>query len=238
MSGKGKTTKKSNKLIQRKKEISNKKSNLKRKKGNVKKEKNILDTIKVSEVMKTAEVVDEKTGINEIVKKFLDKKYKGIFVSKNKEIIGLINLSNLLEAIRERKHTSKLKAMDIIEKIIVINKNDTLSKAILIMNIHKSDCLAVLDGKRFLGVVTRERILNKIAKNLFSEKTSIKNEKIETNVDKLLNILKKGETNIKELEEKLDIGGEQIEEWLKILEKQKVIKIEKHFGKIKLEYVR
>lgn len=238
MGGKDKTTKRTNKLIRRKKEILNKKSNLKRKKKNIKKEKNILDTIKVSEVMKTAEVVDEKTGIEDIIKKFTEKKYKGLFVSEKNKITGIINLSNLLECIKKRKNTSKLKARDIIEKIIIINKNDSLSKAILIMNIHKSDCLAVLEGKRFLGVVTRERILNKIGKTLFSQKTMVENEKIETNVDKLLDILRKRETNMKELEEKLDVDGEQIEEWLKILVKQKVIKIEKHFGKIKLEHVR
>jgi len=40
------------------------------------------------------------------------------------------------------------------------------------------------------------------------------------------------------LKEKLDVDEEQIESWLKILEEQKVIKIERHFGKIKLKYVR
>ena len=112
-----------------------------------------------------------------------------------------------------------------------------MGSAMCIRDRHKSDCLAVMDRNRFLGVVTREKILNKIAKNLFSEKTPV-NEKIETNVDRLLDILKKGETSMKELEEKLDVKREQIEEWLKILENQKVIKIERHFGKIRLKYVR
>ncbi|RLJ02420.1 MAG: hypothetical protein DRP10_01325 [Candidatus Aenigmatarchaeota archaeon] len=201
------------------------------------KTKNILESIKVLEVMKEAEIIDEKTPVQEIIKKFLDKKYKGIFVSKKRRVVGIITLSDLLEVLRERKKISKLRAKDIMNKIISIKKEDNLSKAILIMNIHKLDCLAVIDRERFLGVITRERILNKIAKNLFSEKTPV-NKKIETNVDKLLKILKKGETNIKELKEKLDVDEEQIESWLKILEEQKVIKIERHFGKIKLKYVR
>ncbi len=223
---------KTNNLIRRKKGILNK--------DKIKKkiERNILDTIKVSEVIKNAPIVDEKTGINEIIKEFLEKKYKGILISENKKITGLIDLSNLLEIIRKRKNTSKLKAKDLSEEVIYIKKEDNLSKAILIMDIHKSGCLGVLDGKRFLGVVTRERILNKIGKTLFSQKKIVENEKIETNVDKLLDILRKGETTVKELEEKLDVSEEQIEEWLKILEKQKVIKTGRHFGKIKLEHVR
>jgi len=237
---------KTNKKITGKIEKSNLKEDFKKesvlkedfKKDNVeRKEKNILNMIKVSEAMGEAEIVDEKTSAQEIIKKFLDKKYKGIFVSKKNKIVGLIKLSNLFEILGEEREISKLKAEDIMGEIISIDKQDNLSKAILIMKMHNSDCLAVMDGNRFLGVVTRERILNKIAKNLFSKKTPV-NEKIETNVDRLLDILKKGETSMKELEEKLDVDGEQIEEWLKILENQKVIKIERHFGKIRLKYVR
>ncbi len=237
---------KTNKKITGKIEKSNLKEDFKKesvlkedfKKDNVeRKEKNILNMIKVSEVMGEAEIVDEKTSAQEIIKKFLDKKYKGIFVSKKNKIVGLIKLSNLFEILGEEREISKLKAEDIMGEIISIDKQDNLSKAILIMKMHNSDCLAVMDGNRFLGVVTRERILNKIAKNLFSKKTPV-NEKIETNVDRLLDILKKGETSMKELEEKLEVDGEQIEEWLKILENQKVIKIERHFGKIRLKYVR
>jgi len=242
-----KTNKKNtNKKITGKIEKSNLKEDFKKesvlkedfKKDNVeRKEKNILNMIKVSEAMGEAEIVDEKTSAQEIIKKFLDKKYKGIFVSKKNKIVGLIKLSNLFEILGEEREISKLKAEDIMGEIISIDKQDNLSKAILIMKMHNSDCLAVMDGNRFLGVVTREKILNKIAKNLFSKKTPV-NEKIETNVDRLLDILKKGETSMKELEEKLDVDGEQIEEWLKILENQKVIKIERHFGKIRLKYVR
>ena len=237
---------KTNKKITGKIEKSNLKEDFKKesvlkkdfKKDNVeRKEKNILNMIKVSEAMGEAEIVDEKTSAQEIIKKFLDKKYKGIFVSKKNKIVGLIKLSNLFEILGEEREISKLKAEDIMGKIISIDKQDNLSKAILIMKMHNSDCLAVMDGNRFLGVVTREKILNKIAKNLFSKKTPV-NEKIETNVDRLLDILKKGETSMKELEEKLDVDREQIEEWLKILENQKVIRIERHFGKIRLKYVR
>jgi len=237
---------KTNKKITGKIEKSNLKEDFKKesvlkedfKKDNVERnEKNILNMIKVSEAMGEAEIVDEKTSAQEIIKKFLDKKYKGIFVSKKNKIVGLIKLSNLFEILGEEREISKLKAEDIMGEIISIDKQDNLSKAILIMKMHNSDCLAVMDGNRFLGVVTREKILNKIAKNLFSKKTPV-NEKIETNVDRLLDILKKGETSMKELEEKLDVDREQIEEWLKILENQKVIRIERHFGKIRLKYVR
>ena len=229
---------KDDELILEKKDKDNKISKEEVKIEETKTEKNILDLIKVSEVIKNADVVDEKTEIEGILKKFLEKKYNEVFVSGKGNIIGLINLSNLLETLRKGGETTKLRATDLMEKVITINKEDSLSKAILIMNIHKLDCLGVTDGKEFLGIITQKRILNKIGKNLFSQKTGVEKERIETNVDKLLDILEKGKTSMKELERELDVGSEQIEEWLKILEKQKVIKIGKYFGKIKLEHVR
>ncbi len=205
-----------------------------------KSENKLLETITVSEVMKRPEVMDIESPVVEVVRMFSEKKCNGIFISKKEKIAGLIILQDILEVLMKKKKIVKLKAGDIMKDFVGMNKGDNLSKAILSMHVHRSNCVAVMDHKNVVGVVTRSRILNKLAKNIFAtEDNEIIGNIIETKVDRLLDLLKKKETNMKELEAKLDIDGEKIEEWLEILKIHKIIKYKKSlFGKMQVEYVK
>ncbi len=211
-----------------------------KKKGAKKPENKLLETITVAEVMKKAEIMDIESPVVEVVRRFSEKKCEGIFISKKGKIMGLIILPDILEVLRRKKKIAKLKAGDIMGELIYMNKDGNLSKAILSMHMHKSNCVAVIDHKNVVGVVTRSRILSKLAKNIFvTEEEGVIGNIIETKVDKLLDLLRKKETNMKELEEKLNLDEEKIEEWLEILEDHDLIKYKKSlFGKILVEHVK
>ncbi|RLI99737.1 MAG: hypothetical protein DRP06_02960, partial [Candidatus Aenigmatarchaeota archaeon] len=227
-----------NKLIKKNKTKKIKKESivsLKRKSG-----KDLLDRLTVAEVMKKAEVMDIDSLVVEVVREFSEKNCTGIFISKKEKIVGLIILPDILEILRKKKKIAKLKAGEIMGELICMNKKDSLSKAILGMHMHKSGCIAVKDHKKVIGVVTRSMILNKIAKNIFAtENEGLVKNIIETKVDKLLDLLRKKETNMKELEEKLNLDNEKIEEWLEILKNHNLIKYKKSlFGKLLIENVK
>ena len=166
-----------------------------KKKGAKKSENKLLETITVSEVMKRPEVMDIGSPVVEVVRMFSEKKCNGIFISKKEKIAGLIILPDILEVLTKKKKIVKLKAGDILKDFVGMNKGDNLSKAILSMHVHRSNCVAVMDHKNVVGVVTRSRILNKLAKNIFAtEDNEIIGNIIETKVDRLLDLLKKKET--------------------------------------------
>ncbi len=206
----------------------------------IKSGRELLAMISVSEVMKRPEIMDIESPVVEVVRGFSEKKCQGIFISKKEKITGLIVLPDILEILRKKKKIVKLKAGDIMKEFVGLNRGDNLSKAILSMHLHKSNCIAVMDHKNVVGVVTRGRILSKLAKNIFaSEDEGVLGNIIETKVDKLLDLLKKKETNMKELEGKLDLDEEKIDEWLEILKTHKLIKYKKSlFGKLQVEYVK
>ncbi|HIE41207.1 MAG TPA: CBS domain-containing protein [Candidatus Aenigmarchaeota archaeon] len=198
---------------------------------------NVLETIKVNEILETPEVVEANTPVEKIIELMSEKNILEILVSKDEKIVGIVTLSKLLDLLRLKKNILELRAHDIVDKIIKINKKDNLSKAILIMNIHKSPCVVIFDKSKLLGIVTKAGILNKLSKIIFTKHKDEKiDEIIETKVDQLIDILKEGETNMDVLKKKLNIDEEKIEEWIDILEKQGVIEIKKsHFGKLKVK---
>lgn len=198
--------------------------------------KNILELIKAKEVVEKPEVVDIHTSLRKVVEIMAKKNILEILVSTKDEIVGMITLSGLLRSLRERKDIVKLEVKTIMEKIVRIDKDDSLSKAILIMNIHKIPGIVVFDGDNMVGIITKSGVLKKISKIIFTRK-EVEEEVIETKVDQLIDLLESGkEIAMNDLKKKLNISDEKIEEWLKILERQGVIKIEKsRFGRLKVK---
>ncbi len=199
---------------------------------------NILESIKVEDIVEKPEVVDIHTSVEEVINIMSDNNSSEILVSTKDEIVGVITLSKLLGSFRQRKDIANLEAESIMEEIMRINKKDTLSKAILVMNIHNLPGLVVFDNDNMLGMVTKSSILKKISKLIFTKETGKVSEKpIETKVDELIDLLgKEKEVSMEDLKSKLNMDEEIIEEWLRILEKQKVINIEKsRFGKLKVK---
>ena len=200
---------------------------------------NILESIKVGDIIEKPEIVDIHTSVEKVMEIMAEKNLQEILVAARDEIVGMITLSNLLESLRERGHAINLEAINIMKSVVRIDKEDNLSKAILIMNIHNVPAVVVYEKNKMLGIVTRNGILNKLSKIIFTKREEKVDNVIETKVDQLLELLHEKETSINKLKKKLGVDEEKIEEWLNILEKQGVIKIERlAFGKIRVKYVR
>jgi len=200
---------------------------------------NILESIKVGDIIEKPEIVNIHTPVEKVMEIMAEKNLQEILVAARDEIVGMITLSNLLESLRERGHVINLEAINIMKSVVRIDKEDNLSKAILIMNIHNVPAVVVYEKNKMLGIVTRNGILNKLSKIIFTKREEKVDNVIETKVDQLLELLHEKETSINKLKKKLGVDEEKIEEWLNILEKQGVIKIERlAFGKIRVKYVR
>jgi len=200
---------------------------------------NILESIKVGDIIEKPEIVNIHTPVEKVMEIMAEKNLQEILVGARDEIVGMITLSNLLESLRERGHVINLEAINIMKSVVRIDKEDNLSKAILIMNIHNVPAVVVYEKNKMLGIVTRNGILNKLSKIIFTKREEKVDNVIETKVDQLLELLHEKETSINKLKKKLGVDEEKIEEWLNILEKQGVIKIERlAFGKIRVKYVR
>ena len=193
----------------------------------------ILSDIKISELIEQPETVDLNTSITEILK--ILKNNECVFISENNKITGAIYSQTLLNKINDIENLKNLKADRIKEEIVKINKDDNISKAILIMNMKKIDCLAVYDKNKFIGILRREKIIEKLSEKLTEKETS---DIIETDIDKLIDLIQKGISDIDTLSKELKVDKELVEEWLSILEEHNKIKIiKKSFNKSSIEYV-
>jgi len=200
---------------------------------------NILESIKVGDIVEKPVIVDIHTPVEKVMEIMAKKNLQEILVTMHDEVVGMITLSNLLETLRERRHIIKLEALNIMKNIVKIDKEDNLSKAILIMKIHNVPGVVVYERGKVLGIVTKNGILNKLSKIIFTKREETLNNVVETKVDQLLDLLHQKEISMQKLKKGLGVSEEKIDEWLNILEKQGIIKIKRlAFGKIKVEYVR
>ena len=182
---------------------------------------NILESIKVGDIVEKPEIVNIHTPVEKVMEIMAEKNLQEILVAARDEIVGMITLSNLLESLRERGHVINLEAINIMKSVVRIDKEDNLSKAILIMNIHNVPAVVVYEKNKMLGIVTRNGILNKLSKIIFTKREEKVDNVIETKVDQLLELLHEKETSISKLKKKLGVDEEKIEEWLNILQKHK-----------------
>jgi predicted AAA+ superfamily ATPase len=118
--------------------------------------------------------------------------------------------------------------------------------------------LAVSNRDYIFGILTAEKIMDFLEKggSVDSPKTNDKIENgdlpkagevaktediteagdlIETKVDEFLALLKKGPVTINEAKTRFGVSEEQIENWISVLENQKIIRLEKHFGKLTIK---
>lgn len=190
--------------------------------------KNILDSTKLIELTRPVEIVSPEGRASEIIK--LLKKGTPVFVSRKSEIIGIITKPSFLKNIINGNF-NVLTAGELMEPIIAIDLEKNLTEAISLMNLKSREVLAVINKKDVLGIITSEKILDFLEKKLSSEVYS-QDEVIETKIDEFIELLRKGPISISEARKKLNASEEQIEEWIMVLENQKIMRIEKHFGNL------
>ncbi len=231
-----------------------KKDNLKDKiKKKIKKAEDVSKTTIVKEIMVRNPVHVKKTSslssAFELMKKY---NLKSIIVTENKKPIGILNEEEILSFFssfvrmekgaleNNKKILDKLSKQNVFAAMIktddVLKKTDSLEKVARIMITKKLDQLPVVDSSgKIVGIVFNSDILSYIDKKTLDEE-KISTDVIETNIDKLYEMVKLyGEITAKKISKKLNISEKQVEDWAKILEEHGLIEIDySTIGTIKL----
>lgn len=192
---------------------------------------NILKSEYVVNLAEPAEIINDDTKAREVMR--LLEKNKVLLVARKYEICGFITPVSALKAILE-KDLEKLTAYDMKGPVQAVAAEKRLIDCISLMASQGTDILTVESKKSLIGVITAEKILDYLRKG-FTKETFHEEEMIETKIDDFIRLLKRGPIKIKDAKSRLGASQDQIDEWIEILENQKVMKIEKHFGKLKVK---
>jgi len=191
--------------------------------------------MKVKDVMtKRVITVSPEDKLANVIKILTDEKISGLPVVKNRIVVGIITEADILEALGKKEFLAidgedvealRRKGISRVEEImkkevIVVNEDDDIDRAIFLMNLYRIKRLPVVDKKNIIvGIVSREDILSSVAKLMSKEEKKKFLAILETDVDKILNIIKeKGKISFTEIAKMFNVSSETVEEWAKILE--------------------
>jgi len=199
-----------------------------------KKEQNqseVLRSEKLINYLEPAEIVDDCTSVREVLK--LLEKTNCLLVSKKFAIIGVITPLSILKKVCDTD-IQKMTADQLKEPIYSINADKTLLDCLTEMKSRNTGILVVENKYGGIRIVTSEKIIDFLRKRLLRESTE-QAEIIETKIDEFLCLIRKGPISVNDVKKKLGVGPEQIEEWIQVLENQNIVKIERHFGRLKIK---
>ncbi|MDI6798523.1 MAG: CBS domain-containing protein [Candidatus Aenigmarchaeota archaeon] len=178
--------------------------------------------------------VSPEDKIVDVIKILTEEKISGVPVVKGRRIVGIVTEADILRALGKKELIAvnsedikalRAKGVSKVEKImkkdvIVINENESLDKAIFLMGVHRIKRLPVVDDKNVVvGIVSREDILNSIAKLMSTEEKKKFLAIMETDVDKILSIIKeKGRISFDKIAKLFNVDMNTVENWAKILE--------------------
>jgi len=180
-----------------------------------------------------------------VVRLFAEKGISGAPVMHDDTFVGNISETDILKVIGVKDLLSigslGLKRLGEIKVDQVMNKNPVtisqyarLSDAVDLMNKHDVTRLPVLDERRnVVGILTRSDIIRGISKEILFRLLERKPEeieklrgRIETDIDEILRIVeRRGLIGIDEIQKKLNIPQDKIEEWGKVLEKHELVEL-------------
>lgn len=210
-----------------------------------KKLKEVIKEAIVADVMtKNVLCVNASDTLSYTVRLFADKKISGAPVLKGNNFVGVISESDILKVIGVRdllsvnslglKRLKEIKIEQVMHKNpLSVYENTKLSDAADLMNKYDIARLPVLDEKRdIVGILTRSDIIRGVSKELLFRILKRRPEeevwlrKIETDIDEILRIVdRRGSIGVGEIQQKLMIPEDKIEEWGKILEKHNLLEM-------------
>lgn len=119
---------------------------------------------KVMTPIKDVISIDINSPKEEIIKIIKKYKYTRFPVTKNDEIIGVLNMKDLVI-----KHQETFNLKDHIRKIITLKDNMIIDDAFLYLNSHYEAIAKVNKGTTCIGIVTIEDIVEELVGNVFDE---------------------------------------------------------------------
>lgn len=124
----------------------------------------ILGKIKIKSIMRSDfDVVDHKMPFRMLLNIILNSNHGDLFVVDDQNnLLGVITLKNIRQAITDRELIDLLIARDLITTVPTINSNDPVSTAVHKIEEHESDCIPVVESllsKKIIGIITMNDII-------------------------------------------------------------------------------
>lgn len=140
----------------------------------------------------------------------------------------MVGADNILD-IRDVEMLERTLVKDVMtKKPIIVNENDTLEDAVIVMKQKDVNRLPVVNNKgELVGIIARADVIRGMMEILFfsAMKKGTFGIVVETDIDKLLNLIKKKPMPIEELAKKLKKNVDQVESWVRILEERGLVEI-------------
>jgi CBS domain-containing protein len=200
--------------------------------------------------------VSPEDSLDVVIEFFSSKRISGAPVVKEGRIVGILSQSDVLKELgldnlidlkvseEKLKEMKTLKVSGVMAKnIYSVKEEDDVAVAAELMNDKDINRLPVTDHKgKLVGILTRGDVLRVFSKSLGSW-TLLDNKGpiiLETDIDKLLNIIKeKGPISIDEVAKLLSTTGEKVEGWGRTLEEHGLLKVEyPPFGRPRLKAIK
>ena len=203
--------------------------------------------MKVKDIMvKDVITIGKDDSFYDIVELFSEKKISGAPVTEGDNPIGMVSESDIMRFItnkqlipmmehgsKEMKDKASLQAKHFMsKKLVFVKPGDNLSEVLKIMNDKDINRVPVVEKGKLKGIITRADIVSVIseymAEHPMLRKRELETDRplLETNIDKLLQLVKdEGKISFSKAAKNFDVGEDRIEEWGKILEGYKLVRM-------------
>ena len=116
--------------------------------------------MKIKEIMsKPAICVDESTPIKEVINIMKNKDLGFLPVTKDDYLVGVVTDRDILLRAKGKKNDTPIAKIMTKDNLQMVNMNDELEEAGIIMSRHKLRRLVVTDGEYVKGVITSKDLL-------------------------------------------------------------------------------
>jgi CBS domain-containing protein len=203
--------------------------------------------MKVKDIMvKDVVAIRPEDSFYDIVELFAEKKISGAPVAVGDKPVGMVSESDIMKYISNRKLVSLLESENkemkdkaslqarhfMSKQVVFVKPGDDLGKVIKLMNEKDINRVPVVEKGKLTGIITRADVVSVISEYLSEHPILKKREheieepKLETDIDKLLAMVKEeGSMKFSEAAKKFKVPANRIEEWGKILEEYKLVKL-------------
>ena len=121
-----------------------------------------ITKIKLKNYVQKTPLLNEHADVIETAYLMFESNLNLIPVESNKRIIGVLSALDVAKLGSELPEAKQWKVKDVkLDKVVKVNKDDPIAKAIELMNLKKVDHLPVFEGNKLYGILTYRDILRR-----------------------------------------------------------------------------
>jgi len=173
--------------------------------------------------------------LKDVIEIFSEHRISGVPVMSNDKLVGIITESDIFRLvgadsildIKDTKFLETTRVKDAMTKnVITVNESDSLEVVIALLNKTKVNRLPVVDKKgKVIGIIARDDVIKGIMEVLFFHALERVPYLIETDIDRMLALIRQRPMSIDKLAKEIGVKERQIEDWARILEKSGIVEV-------------